>query len=204
MVSEGHEASLCTRVLDVSRSGYYLALSRPPSARSIRHAWLTDVITQVHLDSRGTYGAPRVHPELRMGQGIVVGHNIVARLMRQAGLVGAMGGPKRRSRHEVPSIGDFVDRQFERHEPNQLWPFELASKEMTTGLVEPGGRRGVARTPQVHRARVGRGEGHGLGGLDGDFAHRVARRVRHPDVGAVRRNADGKAVHSNGLDDRVV
>ena len=42
-----------------------------------------------------------------MGQGIVVGHNVVARLMRQAGLTGAMGGPKRRHRHEAPSIEDF-------------------------------------------------------------------------------------------------
>jgi putative transposase len=135
MVAEGHEASLCTRVLDVSRSGYYMALSRPPSTRSIRHAWLTDVITQVHLQSRGTYGAPRVHAELRMGQGVVVGHNVVARLMRQAGLAGAMRGPKRRYRHETPSIGDFVGRQFERHEPNQLWVTDITEHPTREGKV---------------------------------------------------------------------
>jgi hypothetical protein len=50
-----------SRVLSVSESGYYAWRDRPPSARAIRHAWLTDVIAGVHRDSRETYGARRVH-----------------------------------------------------------------------------------------------------------------------------------------------
>jgi putative transposase len=46
------------------------------------------LIVQVHQDSRGTYGALRVHAELRLGHGIMVGHNAVALLMRRAGLAG--------------------------------------------------------------------------------------------------------------------
>jgi putative transposase len=88
------------RVLDVSTSGYYAWRSRPPSQRSVRHAWLTDLIVEVHPRSRGTYGALRVHAELRLGRGIVVGHNAVALLMRRAGLVGATGRPK--WRHAKP------------------------------------------------------------------------------------------------------
>ena len=38
-----------------------------PSARAVRHAWLTDLIREVHLASRGTYGARRVHAELHPG-----------------------------------------------------------------------------------------------------------------------------------------
>jgi hypothetical protein len=72
-------------VLNVSVSGYYAWRNQPPSQRSLRHAWLTDRIRAVHTASRGTYGAPRVHAELRLGHGIIVGHNAVELLMRRAG-----------------------------------------------------------------------------------------------------------------------
>lgn len=49
---------LACRVLEVSESGYYARRSRAPSERSIRHAWLTDVIQTAHTASRGTYGHP--------------------------------------------------------------------------------------------------------------------------------------------------
>jgi hypothetical protein len=44
------------RALDVSVSGYFDWLSRPPSARAIRHVWLTDLIVEVHRRARGAYG----------------------------------------------------------------------------------------------------------------------------------------------------
>ena len=59
----------------VSESGFYEWRVRLPSARAIRHAWLTDLIHQHLPTSRGTYGAPRVHAELRLGHGIRVGYN---------------------------------------------------------------------------------------------------------------------------------
>ena len=80
-------------VLDVSVSGYYDWRSRPPSARAIRHAWLTDRIVEVHQHARGISGARRVYAELRLGRGIVVGHGAVAMLMRRAGLPGPPAGP---------------------------------------------------------------------------------------------------------------
>src|ERR1700744_709728 len=61
----------------VSTSGFYEWKSRAPSARSIRHAWLTDLISQVHEASHGTYGQPRVRAELLRTHGLVVGHNTV-------------------------------------------------------------------------------------------------------------------------------
>ena len=57
--------------------------NRQPSVRAIRHAWLTDLIHQIHQQSRGTYGTLRVHAELKLGHGITVGHNAVAMLMRE-------------------------------------------------------------------------------------------------------------------------
>ncbi|MGF1618685.1 MAG: IS3 family transposase, partial [Acidimicrobiia bacterium] len=74
IASEGLPVQTAARVLEVSESGFYGWRNRPPSARSIRHAWLTDMIRQVHSASRAPMGAPRVHAELTLGVGIAVGH----------------------------------------------------------------------------------------------------------------------------------
>ena len=42
------------------------------------------MIAEIHADSRGSYGSPRVHAELRLGLGIEVNRKRVERLMRQA------------------------------------------------------------------------------------------------------------------------
>lgn len=62
------------RVVGVSESGFYEQRSRPPSQRAVRHAWLTDLIIEVHLASHSRYGTRRVHAELTMSRGILVGH----------------------------------------------------------------------------------------------------------------------------------
>ena len=51
MAAEHIPIQVACRVLDVSTSGYYAWQSRPPSARAIRHAWLTDLIVEVHQRS---------------------------------------------------------------------------------------------------------------------------------------------------------
>lgn len=63
------------RLLSVAQSGYYAWRSRPPSARAVRHAWLTEQVQAVHTASRGTYRIRRVHAELTLGLGLQVGHN---------------------------------------------------------------------------------------------------------------------------------
>ena len=68
ITSEGHDVKTACELLDVSRAGFYAWKDRPLSATAIRQAWLTDVITEIHTASRGTYGAPRVHAELRLGR----------------------------------------------------------------------------------------------------------------------------------------
>ena len=101
MRTEGLPTQVACRVLEVSESGFYAWQSRPPSARSPRHAWLTDMIRHIHQQSRGTYGALRVHAELRVGHRITVGHNAVAMPMQEPALLvilgtdGPDGGPAR-------------------------------------------------------------------------------------------------------------
>ena len=55
MAAEAIPVQVACRVLDVSVSGYYDWRSRPPSARAIRHAWLTDRIVEVHQHARGIF-----------------------------------------------------------------------------------------------------------------------------------------------------
>ena len=61
MAADGLPMQVACHTLQVSVSGYYAALTAPPSERAIRHAWLTDVIVKIHADSRETYGARRAH-----------------------------------------------------------------------------------------------------------------------------------------------
>jgi putative transposase len=100
MAAEGHQVQLCCRLLGVAESGYYEWLKRPPCMRSLRHVSLTELIRQVHIASRGTYGSRRVTAELVLGRGISVGHGQVELLMARAGLAGLPG--RRRWRHAKP------------------------------------------------------------------------------------------------------
>ena len=136
IASEGLPVQTAARVFDVSESGFYAWRTRPPSARSIRHAWLTDLIRRAHTASRGTYGAPRVHAELTMGYGIKVGHNAVEMLMRRAGLQG-LPGSRRPHRRVVPEYtgADLVDRRFARNEPDQLWVTDITEPRTREGTV---------------------------------------------------------------------
>ncbi|MFA1551964.1 IS3 family transposase [Actinomadura chokoriensis] len=81
MADEGLPVQVACRVLDLSESGYYAWRARPPSPRSLRHAWLTERIKRIHAASRGTYGARCVHAELTLGSGLVVAHGTVEMLM---------------------------------------------------------------------------------------------------------------------------
>ena len=83
-----HRIRVMCRVLGVSASGYYAWEQREPSAREVANTKLLERIRTLHAKSRQTYGVPRMMVELTES-GVVVGHNRVARLMREAGLVGA-------------------------------------------------------------------------------------------------------------------
>jgi transposase InsO family protein len=83
----GHSVNNACRLLEVSRSAYYQRRQANPSARATSDAELTEKITAIHTESKGTYGSPRVHRALRKA-GTECGKRRVRRLMRQAGLEG--------------------------------------------------------------------------------------------------------------------
>ena len=83
-----HAVALMCRLFEVSKSGYYAWRKRGSSLRSVADANLLMRIEKIYEKSRGIYGAPRVHAELRDEHQIYCSRKRVARLMREAGLVG--------------------------------------------------------------------------------------------------------------------
>ncbi len=126
-----HRISRMCRVLKVSKSGFYGWRGRAPSARAQTDAaLLMEKITRIHRDSRETYGAPRIHFELRM-LGVRCARKRVARLMREASLVGC-GGRRRKARttlrsqvERTPPAPDLVKRNFTPEAPDRLWVADI-------------------------------------------------------------------------------
>ena len=135
ITSEGHQLKATCELLDVSRAGFYAWKERPPSPTAIRQTWLTDVITEIHTASRGTYGAPRVHAERRLGRGIIVGHNQVGRLMRQAGLVGLPLKRRFKKTSRAITSDDLVKREFTRHERDQFRVTDITEHRTREGKL---------------------------------------------------------------------
>ena len=135
IAGEGLPVEVACRVLGVSCAGFYAWRFRPPSSRAVRHAWLTDVIREVHAASYGSYGANRVHAELVLGRGIRVGHNAVAMLMQRAGIAGRMGARRWRGMPGLATAEDLVDRVFQRERQNQLWLTDITEHPTREGKV---------------------------------------------------------------------
>lgn len=111
------------RLLRVSTSGYYGWLTREPSAHACSDAQPLARIRTLHANSRGTYGAPRIHVQLRR-DGVRVGRKRVARLMRMDGLCGATRRRWKLTTHQragARRAPDLVRRHFSAAAPNVLW-----------------------------------------------------------------------------------
>ena len=111
---DSHNVKRACELLQVSRSAYYQHRADQPSAREQSDAELTAEISQIHADSKGPYGAPRIHAQLRR-RGYRVARKRVARLMRAAGLRGKT--PKRWRRTTIPDPSatvppDLIRRDF--------------------------------------------------------------------------------------------
>jgi putative transposase len=122
-----HPVATMCRVLGISTSGYYAWAGRTPSQRAREDEVLRQRIEAIHRQSRGTYGRPRVHAELKE-DGVHIGCKRVTRLMRQAGLQGASRRKRYRTTvrdREARPAPDLVDRNFSVEGPDQLWVADI-------------------------------------------------------------------------------
>lgn len=136
-----HQARYSVRtichLLGVSPSGYYAWNRRCRSKRAQGDELLLVAIREIHRRSQGTYGAPRIHAELTAG-GQPVGRKRVARLMREAGLVGVSRRRRFNTtvRHpERRPAPDLVERNFTAQRANQLWVADITYIPTAAGFL---------------------------------------------------------------------
>jgi len=125
------------RVLDVSASGYYAWRRRMISVRAREDEALRGKIRSIYDRSRQTYGAPRIHAELKE-EGTRVSRKRVARLMKESGLVGASRRKTVRTTRRDPAARpapDLVDRKFAASGPNQLWVADITYIPTLAGFL---------------------------------------------------------------------
>lgn len=97
---------------------------------------MVETIRKIHYESRCTYGAPRVHAELRLGLGLAIGRKRVARLMRVTGLQGICHRRKRRGWKPRPATHlDLVQRRFVADRPNRVWFTDITQHCAADGWV---------------------------------------------------------------------
>jgi putative transposase len=125
-------------VLGVSPAGYYAWRSRPESERSAANRELVEDIRRVHRDTRGRYGSPRIHVELK-AQGRGVSRGRIERLMRHHGIRAIMARPRRvrttDSRHGLPIAPNLIERNFFAAAPNRIWLADITYVETDQGWL---------------------------------------------------------------------
>ncbi|WP_331731150.1 IS3 family transposase (plasmid) [Kitasatospora sp. NBC_00070] len=118
------------RELHIPASTYYRwrRTGQEPCERRRRDVELTERIREIHTESRGIYGSPRVHAVLKR-EGTLIGRKRIERLMREAGLHGI--SPRRQGkgftrRDPAATLApDLVRRDFTAPAPNRLWVTDL-------------------------------------------------------------------------------
>jgi putative transposase len=116
------------RVLQVARSGYYRWLLRPAGVRMVWRQRVLVEIRRAFLESRRTYGSPRVHQEI-VARGMRCCVNVVAGLMRQDGLKARTRRHWRMkttdSSHGYPVAANVLNRQFAQVQANRAWAADM-------------------------------------------------------------------------------
>jgi len=129
---------------------------RSPSPRQLRFAWLTELARAIHADARGTYGWRRAGAKLVDGHGVIVNRKTIRKIMRLHGLPGPRKGF--RSKANIATAADLVERRFDRPAPDQLGVTEITEHPTREGkgyccvVPEVFSRRAMApsiNTPQA-------------------------------------------------------
>jgi len=180
-------ATMC-RVLEVSTSGYYAWCKRVPSPRALEDEVLCERIVELHRLSRDTYGALRMHADLR-DDGFHIGRKRVARLMRLRHLRGVCRHRFIRTTQrdrDARLAPDLVDRNFSASGPDQLWVADITYVPTWAGflfvavVLDAWSRRivGWAMDQQLAHAARARCDGDGVAASTTDQRH-PSLRSRH-------------------------
>ncbi len=160
---------LMCRCLKGSASDY-----ASPSPRAQANARLVKRIREIHEDSRGVIGAPRMHEDL-LDEGETISLNHVAHLMAAERIQGWPRRKKRdfgRSASSRPAgVSNLLERNFTALEPERKWVTDIAECHLGRQAVPMRGARPVQQVGDrlVDASSPGSADGDPSGG-DGDLA----------------------------------
>ena len=123
--------------LAIAPAPYYAAKTRPPAARALRDAERAPLIARVHKENYGVYGARKMHAALRR-DGVEIGRDQTARLMRELGLAGVRRGKIKRTTIREDAAArpaDLVNRGFRAPRPDRLWVADLTYLRTWVGFA---------------------------------------------------------------------
>jgi putative transposase len=121
--SHGVPYAVACRALGVSESWFFKWHDRPPTPAEQRRAEVDQAVAAAFEASKGTYGSPRIHAELRAG-GWRISEKTVAKSMARQGMAGRVKkrrkGLTRPDKRKRP-FGDLLNRDFTAPAPNLKW-----------------------------------------------------------------------------------
>lgn len=132
-----HSVKLLCTVLSVSRAGFYAWQQRPLSKRAKEDERLKERIREVHAQSGGAYGSPRIHDAMKSEEA-GLGRRRIARLMQQEGI---WGKPKKRfvattdSAHDYEVAPNLLNRNFDVSEPDTVWAGDITYIQTAQGWL---------------------------------------------------------------------
>ena len=111
---------------EISKSGYYRRKTKEPSVRDKENKEILELIKDIHKDSRGTYGSPRIHKEVN--RFIRCNHKRTERIMKENG-INACAKKKYRhttdSEHKKPVAENLLNQKFDIQEPGIVWAGDI-------------------------------------------------------------------------------
>jgi len=135
--------ALTSRILQVSASGFYVWLDRPPSERQKEEIRLEVEIKAAHRRTRQTYGAERLQHELAE-HGVRAGICRIKRIRRKLGL---RCKQKRKfkattdSRHKLPVVENMLKQQFKVYQPDMVWVSDITYVPTDEGWLYLAGHK---------------------------------------------------------------
>jgi putative transposase len=132
-------AIMC-QMLEVSTSGYYDSLERPPSERALRHERIQEAVRQVHTESHGTYGSQKIAQVVQNREELEPAcRNTVAVAMREMGLEGCVAKGFRPTTTQADptrqAAENTLDQDFTAEAPNRKWVTDITYLPTTAGWV---------------------------------------------------------------------
>lgn len=130
---------LC-RAMQVSKSGFYRWLERPPSSRSKRTASIRASVLEVYQQSNGIYGSPKIAEKLKSDASRETAcRNTVAKAMQDLGIKSRVSRKftptttvSDPSKKPAPNI---LAQDFKADAPNRKWVADITYLPTRTGWV---------------------------------------------------------------------